>query len=113
MLGTATVNQPITADVSVGPNPLVTVPESGPYLLVIYGEVTNTSAATGTLAAQLNNNGGPLVSFSQSVTSPVANNDFFFSTIFTDLLITFEWSVTGFTTGSADIKLIASVIKLF
>jgi hypothetical protein len=111
--GSTTVAQNITADTSFGPVLLVTVPESGPYLVVLYAEVTNTTAVTGTLAANINNNGGPVASFSQSVTAPVAANDAQFVTVFTDLSFTFEWSVTGFTTGACDIKIIASVIKLF
>ena len=113
IVGSQTVSQTITVDVSTPAAPLVTVPESGVYLVAVYGEVTNTTAATGTLAANLNNNGGPISSISQSMNSPVGTSDTQFVTIFSDLTITFDWSVSGFTTGSADIKIIASVIKLF
>lgn len=112
ILASATVSQNITADTSYGPSLFVTVPESGPYLAVIYAETLNSTAATGTFTGNLNNNGGPAVAFSQSITGTWGTNDCQFVTVFTDLEFTFEWAVTGFTTGSADIKIVASVIRL-
>lgn len=113
VIGSSIVSQNITADVSSPAAPLVTVSQSGVYMVALYAEVDNTTAATGLLQANINNNGGPVASFSQSMNAPVASHDVQFVTVFSDLTFTFDWSVTLFSTGAADIKIIASVIKLF
>ena len=104
--GTATV------DAVVAPFSIGTVAMDGPYLVSIWIKISNTTAATGTLAVSL-------VRGAYGLNSPATNlnaTSDLSSTNGTSLLagnVTLNWTIAGFTTGSADYKIIASIVKLF
>lgn len=108
----STTIQTITADVVVPAFEIGPLPDTGPYIIALYAIITNTTAATGALSASVTVDGGPAASIVQALTPAAAAHDIVFIGPF-GVSTLLQWDVSGFTTGSADIKIIASATKLF
>jgi hypothetical protein len=102
-----------TVDVAVGPFSIGSISQAGAYFFTLTHVTTNTTAATGGLDSTvvIPAYAGP----NNNSTALIANGVLGIGgLIWADLgTVTLEYNITAFTTGSADFKIIASLVKLF
>jgi len=101
-----------TADLVVPSFSLVNVPATGPYILSVYCICTASTAATGAIAFTLTYDTVGFITATCGLTSVDADANMVFEGV-DEPAITLDWAISGFTTGSADFRLVASVVKLF
>lgn len=101
-----------TADAVVAPFSIGALAATGPYIIQATIVITNSTAATGNIAAVIQTPSGTFSSGTPTLTANGVDSNISWSGILSGN-VTLEWSITGFTTGSADFQILASLIKLF
>jgi hypothetical protein len=91
---------------------LGTVPATGPYILSVYVICTASTAPTGGIAVTLTYDTVGFITASIGLTSVTSAGDFLIEGV-DDPNITLDWTISGWTTDSANYRIVASVVKLF
>jgi hypothetical protein len=89
-----------------------TIPATGPYILSVYVICTASTAPTGGIAVTLTYDTVGFITASCGLTSVTSAGDFLIEGV-DDPNITLDWVISGWTTDSANYRIVASVVKLF
>jgi len=100
------------ADLVVPAFTIGTVPATGPYILSVYVICTASTAPTGGIAVTLTYDTVGILQASIGLTSVTSGGDYLIEGV-DDPTISLDWVISGWTTDSANYRIVASVVKLF
>jgi len=100
------------ADLVVPAFTIGTIPATGPYILSVYVICTASTAPTGSITVTLTYDTVGFIQASIGLTSVTSGGDFLIEGV-DDPNITLDWTISGWTTDSANYRIVASVVKLF
>jgi len=100
------------ADLVVAPFSIANLPATGPYILSVYCICTASTAPTGSIVVNLTYDTVGFIQAAIGLTSITSGGDFLIEGV-DDPAITLDWTISGWTVGSASYRIVASVVKLF